>query len=164
MSPVTETVIPSPVGPLRLVATDAALTGVYFAQHRRAPAPTSSPDAAAATQHPVLARAAAELAEYFAGARSAFSVDLAPEGTDFQKAVWSALREIPFGAKVSYAELGRRLGRPSASRAVGSANARNPLSIIVPCHRVVGATGALTGYAGGVDAKAWLLAHESARR
>lgn len=164
MHTVTETVIPSPLGPLRLVASPTALTGVYFAQHRRAPAPRADADPDAATKHPVLARAATELAEYFSGARDRFTVPLAPEGTEFQRAVWSALRELSFGERVSYAELGRRLGRPSASRAVGAANARNPLSIVVPCHRVVGASGALTGYAGGVDAKAWLLAHEAGQR
>jgi len=108
----------------------------------------------------VLERAAAQLAEYFAGDRRTFDLPLAPEGTTFQRRVWDALLRISYGETWSYGRLAREIGSPSASRAVGAANGKNPLSIIVPCHRVVGVNGALTGYAGGVTAKQWLLAHE----
>jgi len=148
--------VPSPVGPLRLVATDRALVGVWFEHHvapREQPA-SPSPD------HPVLQQAAEELRAWFAGERRTFSVPTEAEGTEFQRAVWAALAEIPFGEQRSYTDIAVRVGRPGAVRAVGSANARNPLSIVVPCHRVTGRDGSLTGYAGGVDAKAWLLAHE----
>jgi methylated-DNA-[protein]-cysteine S-methyltransferase len=160
VSSIAEILVPSPVGMLRLVATSHALVGVYFEQHRRAPESRSLMDADTSKQHPIFVHATRELAEYFAGSRQQFTVPLAPEGTDFQQAVWMCLREIPYGKKISYAELGHNLGRPKASRAVGSANARNPLSIVVPCHRVIGASGKLTGYAGGVKTKAWLLEHE----
>lgn len=152
---------PSPLGPLHLVATPDALVGVYLpAQVQRGQPPAATPGSNA-----VLLRAAAQLDEYFAGRRTAFDLPIeAPEGTAFQRAVWALLRQIPWGARWSYARLADALGRPSAVRAVGGANARNPLSIVVPCHRVVGASGALTGYAGGTEAKAWLLAHEAAAR
>jgi methylated-DNA-[protein]-cysteine S-methyltransferase len=108
----------------------------------------------------VLDRAADQLAEYFAGTRSAFDLALAPRGTEFQRSVWHALCAIPAGETRSYGELAHSLGRPLASRAVGAANGANPISIIVPCHRLIGSTGALTGYAGGLGTKRWLLAHE----
>ncbi|CAN5816502.1 hypothetical protein BH11MYX2_BH11MYX2_03350 [soil metagenome] len=108
----------------------------------------------------VLDRAAKQLAEYFASKRSTFDLPLAPDGTDFQRKVWRALETIPFGETWSYGELAKRIGNPTASRAVGAANGQNPLWIIVPCHRVIGADGSLTGYAGGMTAKKWLLAHE----
>jgi methylated-DNA-[protein]-cysteine S-methyltransferase len=145
--------IDSPLGRLRLVADGDALAGVYL--------PVQAVPAAAEGRAPVLALAAAQLAEYFAGERRDFDVPLAPRGTDFQRRVWRALTAIPFGETRSYGELARSLGTPSASRAVGAANGRNPISILVPCHRVIAGTGALTGYAGGLDAKRWLLAHES---
>src|SRR5207302_31777 len=100
-----------------------------------------------------------ELDEYFQGRRRAFATPRAPRGTDFQRAVWAALLEIPFGETRTYTEIARKVGRPRAVRAVGSANAMNPLSVLVPCHRVLGAGGALTGYAGGTDRKQWLLDH-----
>jgi methylated-DNA-[protein]-cysteine S-methyltransferase len=103
-----------------------------------------------------------QLDEYFAGARTAFDLPLAPRGTPFQRRVWEELARIPFGATVTYGELAARVGHPGAARAVGAAVARNPISIVVPCHRVVGADGTLTGYAGGVARKAYLLAHEVA--
>jgi methylated-DNA-[protein]-cysteine S-methyltransferase len=109
---------------------------------------------------PVLTRAAEQLAEYFAGERRDFDLPLAPRGTSFQVAVWRALEQIPFGATCSYGELARVVGRPSASRAVGAANGQNPLAIILPCHRVIGANGDLTGYGGGLPLKRWLLDHE----
>ena len=154
------TVADSPLGPLRLYAVPSGLYGVYFDGHR--PVPRVGPaDALEATApfEPVLA----QLAEYFAGRRWAFDLDLAPVGTAFQLEVWSALRTIPVGETCSYAELARGVRRPAAVRAVGAANGRNPLSIIVPCHRVVGASGTLTGYAGGLDRKRWLLEHEARR-
>ncbi|MPZ99425.1 MAG: methylated-DNA--[protein]-cysteine S-methyltransferase [Dehalococcoidia bacterium] len=102
-----------------------------------------------------------QLREYFAGARDRFDLPLAPRGSEFQLRVWLALREIPPGATTSYGAIARAVGRPSASRAVGAANGQNPISIVVPCHRVIGASGALTGYGGGLDRKRWLLNHET---
>ena len=152
--------IDSPLGPLRLVA-DAlagALIGLYLPRQAAPPA-AESPAAAA----PVLDLAAAQLAEYFAGARRDFDVPLAPRGTEFQQRVWRELAAIPFGETRSYGQLARALGHPTASRAVGAANGKNPISILVPCHRVIAGSGALSGYAGGLDAKRWLLAHEAQR-
>jgi methylated-DNA-[protein]-cysteine S-methyltransferase len=146
----------SPLGMLRVVADGDALAGVYL--------PAQPMPAEHATVHvgdsALLARARVQLGEYLAGQRTAFSLPLAPRGSAFQQRVWRALAEIPFGATWTYAELARAIAQPAASRAVGAANARNPLAIIVPCHRVIGASGALTGYAGGLAAKRWLLAHE----
>jgi methylated-DNA-[protein]-cysteine S-methyltransferase len=147
----------SPLGRLRLVATEAALVGVYFPCHRRAPTVDARDGGGAG----VLALAERELAAYFAGERVRFSTPLAPRGTEFQLTVWAALLAIPLGETRSYAALARAIGRPEAARAVGAANGMNPLSVFVPCHRVVGAGGALTGYAGGVESKRWLLEHES---
>jgi methylated-DNA-[protein]-cysteine S-methyltransferase len=150
---------PSPLGALLLVAHGSRLAGVYFEQHRPAPrwiAPPPLRDDVA-----VLRRAAEQLDEYFGGARDRFELPLALEGTAFQREVWSALATIPFGMSWDYATLARAVGRPRAARAVGAANARNPLSIVLPCHRVIGASGALTGYAGGLARKEWLLAHEA---
>jgi methylated-DNA-[protein]-cysteine S-methyltransferase len=109
----------------------------------------------------LLDNVASQLAEYFAGKRREFDLPLGPRGSGFQERVWRALVAIPFGETRSYGELARAIGRPAASRAVGSANSKNPISIIVPCHRVIGANGTLTGYAGGMAAKRWLLDHES---
>jgi methylated-DNA-[protein]-cysteine S-methyltransferase len=110
--------------------------------------------------HPLILEAERQLAEYFAGRRQRFTLPLDPSGTAFQRDVWDALRTIPFGETRSYAQIARQIGHPRAVRAVGAANGRNPLSIVVPCHRVVGSTGALTGFAGGLDVKARLLALE----
>jgi len=110
--------------------------------------------------HPVLAAAAVQLAEDFAGDRREFDLPLDPVGTEFQLAAWAALRTIPYGTTISYGEQAARMGDRRKARAVGAANGRNPLSIVVPCHRVVGASGSLTGFAGGVATKAWLLDHE----
>jgi methylated-DNA-[protein]-cysteine S-methyltransferase len=148
----------SPIGRLRLVASDDALVGVYFEAH--APAPTLV--ARQVARHAILDASAQQLAEYFAGTRRAFDLPLAPQGTAHQRAVWRALAKIPFGSTTSYGELARALPRPTAARALGHANARNPLSIVLPCHRVIGRDGALVGYAGGLDRKRWLLAHEAA--
>ena len=147
----------SPIGTIQLRGTDAALTGVFMEEHRHQPA---RPREAVRDDGP-LRTARCELEAYFAGERREFSLALAPAGTPFQQRVWQALREIPYGATISYGELARRIGQPRAVRAVGLANGRNPLSIIVPCHRVIGADGTLTGYGGGLARKRFLLALES---
>jgi methylated-DNA-[protein]-cysteine S-methyltransferase len=149
--------VASPIGPLRLVSSDDALIALYSHGHRGAPRIEAAPGEG----HPVLSDARRQLVEYFAGERTAFELPLCTGGTDFQRAVWAGLREIPFGATWSYTALARRVGRPASVRAVGAANARNPISIIIPCHRVIGADGSLTGYAGGLAAKQWLLEHEA---
>lgn len=104
-----------------------------------------------------------QIAEYFAGKRRDFTIPLAPRGTEFQLAVWTTLLEVPFGQTISYAELARRIGRPGAVRAVGAANGANPIAVIIPCHRLIGSNGTLTGYGGGIERKQWLLAHEGRR-
>jgi methylated-DNA-[protein]-cysteine S-methyltransferase len=109
----------------------------------------------------VLELAAAQIREYFAGERRAFDIPLEPKGTAFQRLVWDALLEIPYGVSCSYGDIAKAIRRPAASRAVGAANGRNPIAIIVPCHRVIGASGSLTGYGGGLPTKQWLLAHEA---
>ena len=158
--------IPSPVGPLLLTATDDGLTRVYFERHRHMDAIDPAwravgevPGVAAAG---ILAAARAQLEAYFARRLTAFALPLAARGTAFQQAVWAALREIPHGHTTSYGALAAKLGDPKATRAVASANAHNPLSIVVPCHRVIGADGALTGFGGGLERKRWLLEHEGA--
>ena len=149
--------IETPVGPVDLIANDTALVAVLFASDERREGAAPGPPG-----HPILEQAEAELREYFDGKRRQFSLPLAPRGTLFQRAVWAALNEIPFGVTCSYADIARKVGRPTAVRAVGAANGRNPIAIIVPCHRVVGANGTLTGYAGGLDRKRALLALEGA--
>jgi methylated-DNA-[protein]-cysteine S-methyltransferase len=156
MSALAARLFPTPIGTLRLEATDSALIGVHFPSEARSPAP----EARLVAAHPVLEQAARELEEYFRGQRRTFSIPLAATATAFQRDVWAALAAIPFGQCRSYAEIAAAIGRPRAVRAVGAANGANPLSILVPCHRVIGADGQLTGYGGGVRAKAWLLAHE----
>ncbi|MHA7303807.1 methylated-DNA--[protein]-cysteine S-methyltransferase [Arthrobacter sp. TMN-49] len=151
----------SPLGMLTAVANDAGLQAVYMAEHKRRPAQETMGDRVAAAQSPVLGQAAAELAEYFDGSRHEFSTPLAPIGSPFQHRVWAALREIPHGEVRSYGELAAMLGDKSMAQAVGSANGRNPISIIVPCHRVVGADGSLVGYAGGLARKQFLLEFEN---
>jgi methylated-DNA-[protein]-cysteine S-methyltransferase len=149
--------VSSPIGPLTLIATDHALTEIRFGADDDAP---DAPDDA--REHPIVAAAAAQLAAYFAGARRTFDLPLAPTGTAFQRAVWRALGDVAYGQTTGYGALARALGRPTAARAVGAANGANPLPIVVPCHRVIGADGTLTGYAGGLTIKRWLLAHEAA--
>jgi methylated-DNA-[protein]-cysteine S-methyltransferase len=148
--------IDSPVGRLCLLASGDALVGVHFPELE----PSGVEARAAGDGDPLLSRARVELAEYFAGKRRAFDLPLAPRGTDFQEEVWRALTAIPFGVTCSYAAIAAAVGRPSAMRAVGAANGKNPIAIIVPCHRVIGADGSLTGYAGGLPRKRWLLRHE----
>ena len=147
----------SPIGRLLLTSDGAALTGLFMEPSRKA----QSTDGWAedGTAQP-LAAAVRQLTEYFAGTRREFELPLRMSGTAFQQRVWRELREIRYGETLSYGELARRIGKPSASRAVGLANGRNPISLIVPCHRVIGADGTLTGYGGGLPRKRWLLAHE----
>jgi methylated-DNA-[protein]-cysteine S-methyltransferase len=151
------TELPSPIGTIQLRGTESALTGVFMEEHRHQP---TGPHDALRDGAP-LRQAREELEEYFAGTRRKFSVTLDPAGTPFQHRVWAALCEIPYGTTISYGELARRIGQPQASRAVGMANGRNPISIIVPCHRVIGANGTLTGYGGGLERKRFLIALES---
>jgi len=153
------TVISSPVGPLTLLAADGVLTGLFMDRQRHAPREESFGETADIADEP-FREAARQLAEYFAGQRTEFDVPLSLEGTPFQRRVWAALAEIAYGETLSYGGLADRIGRPTAARAVGLANGRNPVSIIVPCHRVVGADGSLTGYGGGLGRKRRLLAFE----
>ena len=181
----SHTVVDSPVGPITLLATDGKLTGLYMSERRYPPAAEqlgteesgaersgaerfgaerSGAERSGAEQFGAPAgspfAAAAQLSDYFAGRLTSFDLPVTMTGTAFQRLVWSALREIPYGTTVSYGELAARIGRPSAARAVGLANGRNPISIIVPCHRVVGSDGSLTGYGGGLERKRYLLALE----
>lgn len=145
----------SPLGPMLLAASDTGLAGVWFEGQRHGPEGVLWPEA---PDHPVLQQAARQLQDYFEGRRSDFDLPLdLRHGTPFQQSVWQALLAIPPGCTTSYAELGRRLGRPQAARAVGAAVGRNPVSIVVPCHRVLGTAGGLTGYAGGLERKTALL-------
>lgn len=147
----------SPIGRLLLTSDGSALTGLFMEPSRKAQSTQGWLEDAGIEP---LAMAARQLNEYFAGARRDFDLPLRLQGTVFQRRVWQELIEIPFGATRSYGQLARRLGNPSASRAVGLANGSNPISILVPCHRVIGADGSLTGYGGGLERKRWLLAHE----
>lgn len=149
--------IDTPLGPLTLAATAHGLAGAWFDGQKHHPGPLSAP---ADAQHPHIAQAARELAAYWRGEAVQFVVPLDAAGTAFQQQVWAALRAIARGRPTSYGELARRIGHPSAVRAVGAAVGRNPLSVFVPCHRVLGRDGALTGYAGGLDRKRALLALE----
>jgi methylated-DNA-[protein]-cysteine S-methyltransferase len=148
----------SPIGKLFLSSDGEAVTGLYM-DVPNSPLAGSAGSSRQAVPSP-LAAAAVQLAEYFAGERRAFALPLSLAGTPFQREVWRALTEIPYGETVSYGELARRIGNPRGQRAVGLANNRNPVSIIVPCHRVIGADGSMTGYGGGLERKRWLLAHE----
>jgi methylated-DNA-[protein]-cysteine S-methyltransferase len=149
----------SPVGPLTLVSEDDDLVALYMDRQRHAPPPEALGEADEGAS-PVLSEAASQLKEYFAGQRTVFELPLTMKGTPFQRRVWAALRDIPYGETISYGQLADRIGQPSAARAVGLANGRNPIGIIVPCHRVVGADGSLTGYGGGIERKEHLLAFE----
>jgi methylated-DNA-[protein]-cysteine S-methyltransferase len=146
----------SPIGTITLLANDSGLLGVWFETQT-----TLANDLGVYSKdHIILEFAVAQLTEYFTGQRTVFDLPLAATGTPFQQSVWQGLRDIPFGESASYLELAHSINKPKAVRAVGSANGKNPISIIVPCHRVIGATGKLTGYAGGLDRKKWLLKHE----
>lgn len=145
---------PTPLGRMTVVARGGALVEARLGGGARA--------GEVEAETPVLAEARAQLQAWFDGCRRELDLPIAPAGTPFQRAVWAALRRIPRGEVRSYAEVARAVGRPAAVRAVGAANARNPLAVIVPCHRVIGSDGSLTGYAHGLPAKRWLLAHEGA--
>ena len=149
------TVVDSPMGPLTLVGSDAGLRAVLWPKERAGR--IALPDTTVDDTHPVLTRTAAQIAEYFAGQRRTFDLPLDLHGTPFQVKVWRSLADIAYGTTSTYAEQAGRLGDPNKARAVGAANGRNPVSIVLPCHRVVGADGSLTGFAGGLDAKRFLL-------
>ncbi|MDQ6700251.1 MAG: methylated-DNA--[protein]-cysteine S-methyltransferase [Acidobacteriota bacterium] len=148
------TKIESPIGELLLTADAHGLTGLFMNAKARIP------DESSRREDTVLHEAKRQIDAYFSGRLKVFDLPIVFTGTPFQNDVWNALRDIPFGETMSYGSLARRVGRPAASRAVGAANGRNPISIVVPCHRVIGADGSLTGYGGGMDRKRWLLHHE----
>ena len=150
-----------PQGRMLLAADDRGLASVSFLGQKYAPRVAADWRRDAA--HPLLRQAKRELAEYFSGKRQRFSVKLAPRGTPFQRSVWKAISGVGFGRTIAYAELARRAGRPGSARAAGAATGRNPLGVIVPCHRIVGSNGSLTGYAGGLSKKRALLALEARR-
>lgn len=156
---ILHTTLDSPVGPLLLAAGDDGLRLIEFANPRH---PTTPEADWREGDNAVLRVTRAQLREYFAGARRAFDLPLAPRGTAFQRRVWDALATIPYGSTTSYGEIARRIGTPDAVRAVGAANGRNPLPIVVPCHRVIGADGSLTGFGGGLPTKRFLLRLEGA--
>jgi len=153
-------VVDSPVGPLTLVAADGVLAGLYMTDQRHRPPGEVLGEPAEDPDGQPFAAASRQLREYFNGERTEFDLELALDGTTFQRRVWTALQNIPYGQTISYGQLADQIGQPSASRAVGLANGKNPIGIIVPCHRVVGADGSLTGYGGGIERKRFLLAHE----
>jgi methylated-DNA-[protein]-cysteine S-methyltransferase len=155
-------VIDSPIGPLTLMAADGRLTGLYMNAQRHRPGDEVT-GLAGNPQDGLFASAADQLAAYFAGQLTEFDLPLAPAGTQFQQTVWAALQQIPYGQTWSYGQLASKIGNPAAVRAVGLANGRNPIAVIVPCHRVIGADGSLTGYGGGLDRKRFLLDLESAQ-
>jgi methylated-DNA-[protein]-cysteine S-methyltransferase len=158
----SSTTMDSPMGLLTLIATATGLRAVLWPSDDPARVPPGEvAKTTEATDHPVLVAAVDQLSEYFAGDRQSFDLLLDPIGTDFQQSAWMALRAIPYGTTVSYGEQAAAMGDKRKARAVGAANGRNPISIIVPCHRVVGSNGSLTGFAGGLESKQWLLDHES---
>ncbi len=155
----------SPIGPLLLAASHKGLVALWMSRQRHVPdQPDASWDVATATDGApwsILSGACEQLDAYFAGERTHFDLPLDMDGTEFQRTVWRGLCDIGYGETISYGELARRIGKPAAMRAVGLANGRNPVSIVVPCHRVIGADGSLTGYGGGIDRKRFLLALEA---
>ncbi|AZM92019.1 MULTISPECIES: methylated-DNA--[protein]-cysteine S-methyltransferase [Streptomyces] len=154
------TVVGSPYGPLTLVASDGVLSGLYMTGQRHRPAEESFGERVADSEEP-FPEVRRQLAAYFAGELTEFTVPVRLEGTAFQRSVWEQLVRIPYGQTWSYGRLAAELGKPNASRAVGLANGRNPVGIIVPCHRVIGASGSMTGYGGGIERKVRLLEFES---
>ena len=153
----------TPIGPIDVVADDTAIVSIWFEADGEGQRPVAARPVARA-DHPLLDRAATQLEEYFEGTRTEFDLPLAPAGTAFQQQAWAVLRQIPYGETISYGHQARLLGDAKKSRAVGAANGKNPIPIVVPCHRVVGSNGHLTGFAGGLDTKAWLLDHERSHR
>ena len=160
MTTLYSTVIDSPVGPLTIVASATGLRALMWMGEGDVRVRIGAVEGGDTDPNGVIEATATQLDEYFAGTRTEFDLPLDPVGTGFQQAAWDALRSIPFGETVSYGEQARRMGDVRKARAVGAANGRNPISIIVPCHRVVGADGSLTGFGGGIENKAWLLDHE----
>ena len=158
MSTVAYDVVQSPIGRLILASDGTALVGVWMANA----SPSDAGWSRLKGDDDILAQTREELDEYFDGRRRTFDVPLAPNGTEFQRSVWTALTKIPFGTTISYGDLARQLGKEAAVRAVGAANGRNPIPVIVPCHRVIGSDGSLTGFGGGLPRKKWLLQHEKA--
>ena len=157
MSP--HVVLPSPIGPLTVIAEDGAITHVHMGEAKHGPAEESLGSEASVTDEP-FASAATQLAAYFAGELRDFDLPLAPRGDEFHQKVWALLKQIPYGQTRSYGDLARALGDRNLAQAVGTANGRNPIAIVIPCHRVIGADGSLVGYAGGLDRKRYLLALE----
>jgi methylated-DNA-[protein]-cysteine S-methyltransferase len=153
------TYVDTPLQPLLLTSNGRALTGLYMATQKYGP--QIGADWTCRDNAQPFEEARQQIAAYFAGTRQMFDLPLDPMGTDFQKQVWEELTRIPYGQTISYGELARRIGNPGASRAVGLANARNPISVLVPCHRVIGASGKLTGYSGGTERKNALLTYEA---
>ncbi|MDX1585237.1 MAG: methylated-DNA--[protein]-cysteine S-methyltransferase [Balneolaceae bacterium] len=150
-----EFIIDSPIGKLTLTATDHAITGLAFVdEDNEASDSDTKPD--------LMMEAIRQLNAYFEGKREEFDLPLSPEGTDFQLRVWKKLQEIPYGSTTTYSQLSQKMGNPKAIRAIGRANGQNPIPIIIPCHRVIGANNDLVGYAGGIETKRWLLQHEGA--
>lgn len=143
--------IDTPIGLLEVLTSEDALLAVTFVEEKA----EDSPDAPA-----ILENACAQLKEYFAGERQSFDLPLLPDGTEFQKEVWNALLQVPFGRTSTYKKQSQSLGKPKAIRAVGTANGKNPIAVVIPCHRIVGSDGSLTGYASGLSRKDWLLKHE----
>ncbi|HEV7299397.1 MAG TPA: methylated-DNA--[protein]-cysteine S-methyltransferase [Tepidisphaeraceae bacterium] len=166
-----QTNIETPLGTMRAIADDERLLLLDFIDRNKPTDPAARFDTAAAklatqftqvaaADHPILAEAARQLSEYFAGERTDFSIPLAPQGTVFEQQAWNYLQSIPYGQTRSYGQQAIGLNAPKSSRAVGRANGRNGIAIVIPCHRVIGASGSLTGYGGGLDRKRWLLQHE----
>jgi methylated-DNA-[protein]-cysteine S-methyltransferase len=153
--------IVTPIGTLLATAAGAGLTGLYYED--KAHAPVVGTDWVEDSGAPALRECARQLREYFEGVRKSFDLPLEPDGSEFQRKVWIEIARIPYGETLTYAELAKRAGAPGSARAAGAATGRNPISIVVPCHRVVGSDGRLTGYAGGVERKAKLLEIEDAR-
>ena len=148
-------IIESPVGTLKLMATDKALVAIKFVKNEAAGKNKS-------TENSILAKAADQLAEYFSGKRKSFDLPLLADGTTFERKVWDTLNGVGYGTTVTYSKIAKKLGDINKVRAVGKANGQNPIPIIIPCHRVIGANNKLTGYAGGIERKRWLLQHEGA--
>lgn len=153
--PMNEFILDSPIGKLRIKASEDALSSITFNDTDASNSPSNKSSG-------IINKAVKQLEEYFEGKRTIFELPLSPEGTDFQQRVWKALQSIPYGQTTTYSELSSKLGDPRAIRAVGKANGQNPIPIIIPCHRVIGANNNLIGYAGGIERKRWLLQHEGA--
>jgi len=154
MKPCYQSLLTSPIGTLRILASEEAINRIDF---------NDDAEQSQFEENDLTKLASQQLRDYFAGERQTFDLPLAPTGTEFQQTCWQALAQIPYGETRNYAEQASLIQRPSAVRAVGAANGANPISIVVPCHRVIGKNGNLTGYAGGLDRKAWLLAHEQVK-